>query len=208
MRGTIIAAESGKASVKITETSKVVEIDDTQLTRSNLVNEIYASDVSEATFLNEANLFETIRRRYNNFIIYTQCADTCVAVNPFKVLPVYAPYVVSAYASNKSENLPPHIFNVANRAYEGLLRNRENQSIVLTGECGSGKTIINNKLLQYFARLTAGPSESLETATIDETLLQSVPLLEAFGNAKMNRNENSSRFGKLTRLHFNQGKVL
>uniref|UniRef100_A0A8C5NX37 Myosin, heavy chain 15 n=1 Tax=Jaculus jaculus TaxID=51337 RepID=A0A8C5NX37_JACJA len=159
-------------------------------------------DVAMLTHLNEASVLHTLRRRYAHWMIYTYSGVFCVAINPYKLLPVYQKEVMVAYKGKRRPEAPPHIFAAADNAFQDMLRNGKNQSILFTGESGSGKTVNTNHVIRYFA-ITASLRESWrKEETLEEQILQVNPILETFGNAKTLRNDNSSRFGKFLRLHF------
>ncbi|NWU73645.1 MYSS protein, partial [Pterocles burchelli] len=132
----------------------------------------------------------------------------CVTVNPYKWLPVYNPEVVLAYRGKKRQEAPPHIFSISDNAYQFMLTDRENQSILITGESGAGKTVNTKRVIQYFATIAASGEKKKEDTsgkmqgTLEDQIISANPLLEAFGNAKTVRNDNSSRFGKFIRIHF------
>uniref|UniRef100_G3SCT3 Myosin-7 n=1 Tax=Gorilla gorilla gorilla TaxID=9595 RepID=G3SCT3_GORGO len=131
----------------------------------------------------------------------------CVTVNPYKWLPVYTPEVVAAYRGKKRSEAPPHIFSISDNAYQYMLTDRENQSILITGESGAGKTVNTKRVIQYFAVIAAigdrsKKDQSPGKGTLEDQIIQANPALEAFGNAKTVRNDNSSRFGKFIRIHF------
>uniref|UniRef100_A0A8C3KN01 Myosin motor domain-containing protein n=1 Tax=Calidris pygmaea TaxID=425635 RepID=A0A8C3KN01_9CHAR len=130
----------------------------------------------------------------------------CVTVNPYKWLPVYNPEVVLAYRGKKRQEAPPHIFSISDNAYQFMLTDRENQSILITGESGAGKTVNTKRVIQYFATIAASGEKKKEekqpTGKMRDQIISANPLLEAFGNAKTVRNDNSSRFGKFIRIHF------
>ncbi|NXH43391.1 MYH6 protein, partial [Dicaeum eximium] len=131
----------------------------------------------------------------------------CVTVNPYKWLPVYDPQVVAAYRGKKRNEVPPHIFSISDNAYQYMLTDRENQSILITGESGAGKTVNTKRVIQYFASIAAIGDRKKDAAnsskgTLEDQIIQANPALEAFGNAKTVRNDNSSRFGKFIRIHF------
>ncbi|XP_073525299.1 myosin-3-like, partial [Phyllobates terribilis] len=142
------------------------------------------------------------------FVLQTYSGLFCVTVNPYKWLPVYNPEVVAAYRGKKRQEAPPHIFSISDNAYQFMLTDRENQSILITGESGAGKTVNTKRVIQYFATIAAiGDTKKKESGsgmkgTLEDQIIQANPLLEAFGNAKTVRNDNSSRFGKFIRIHF------
>ncbi|XP_039253980.1 myosin heavy chain, skeletal muscle, adult-like [Styela clava] len=175
-------------------------------------------DMANLTYLNEPSVLYNLRRRYEKFMIYTYSGLFCVTVNPYKYLPVYETYVVSCYKGRRRAETPPHIFAIADNAYNDMLRNRENQSMLITGESGAGKTVNTKKVIQYFATVAAlGEAAKVVDdhqpktkmgGTLEDQIIQANPAMEAFGNAKTIRNDNSSRFGKFIRIHFgNTGKL-
>ncbi|CAL8337347.1 unnamed protein product [Merluccius merluccius] len=168
-------------------------------------------DMATLTNLNEASVLFNLRRRYASWMIYTYSGLFCVTVNPYKWLPVYTPPVVAAYKGKRRSEVPPHIYAIADNAYNDMLRNRENQSMLITGESGAGKTVNTKRVIQYFAIVAAlgeGPAKKgkylfyKQQGTLEDQIIEANPAMEAFGNAKTLRNDNSSRFGKFIRIHF------
>ncbi|NXH86365.1 MYH7 protein, partial [Edolisoma coerulescens] len=173
-------------------------------------------DMAMLTHLNEASVLHNLKRRYSHWMIY---------VSPWhpwagEWLPVYTAPVVAAYKGKRRTEAPPHIYSIADNAYNDMLRNRENQSMLITGESGAGKTVNTKRVIQYFAIVAAlgdtpgkkvipsgsvGPHTSFGfvfQGTLEDQIIEANPAMEAFGNAKTIRNDNSSRFGKFIRIHF------
>ncbi|XP_062318746.1 myosin, heavy chain 7B, cardiac muscle, beta a isoform X2 [Osmerus eperlanus] len=167
-------------------------------------------DMAMLTHLNEASVLFNLRRRYAAWMIYTYSGLFCVTVNPYKWLPVYTAPVVAAYKGKRRSEAPPHIYSIADNAYNDMLRNRENQSMLITGESGAGKTVNTKRVIQYFAIVAAlgeaaakkGSAATKMGGTLEDQIIEANPAMEAFGNAKTLRNDNSSRFGKFIRIHF------
>ncbi|KAG8196055.1 hypothetical protein JTE90_007800 [Oedothorax gibbosus] len=167
-------------------------------------------DVSSLTYLNEASVMYNLRDRYNCNLIYTYSGLFCVAINPYKRFPIYTNRVVQMYKGKRRGEMPPHIFAVSDGAYNDMLQNRENQSMLITGESGAGKTENTKKVIAYFANVGAiskgakdkKDKEASKKGNLEDQVIQTNPVLEAFGNAKTVRNDNSSRFGKFIRIHF------
>eukprot|EP00061_Rhincodon_typus_P017886 g46800.t1 len=166
-------------------------------------------DMAMMTHLNEACVLFNLKDRYAAWMIYTYSGLFCVTVNPYKKLPVYGSEVVTAYKGKKRQEAPPHIFSISDNAYQSMLTDRENQSILITGESGAGKTVNTKYVIQYFATIAALGDvckKKAETAkskgTLEDQIIQANPLLEAFGNAKTIRNDNSSRFQAIDILGF------
>lgn len=176
--------------------------------------------MSNLTFLNDASVLYVLRARYSSMLIYTYSGLFCVVINPYKRLPIYTDSVARMFMGKRRTEMPPHLFAVSDEAYRNMLQNGENQSMLITGESGAGKTENTKKVISYFASVGASqaeldrggkkdPNESKEPkVTLEDQIVQTNPVLEAFGNAKTVRNNNSSRFGKFIRIHFNKiGRV-
>uniref|UniRef100_A0A8B9YY54 Myosin heavy chain 2 n=1 Tax=Buteo japonicus TaxID=224669 RepID=A0A8B9YY54_9AVES len=205
-KGKIKAAQDGKITVE-TEDGRtlVVKSDDVYAMNPPKFDRI--EDVAMLTHLHEPAVLYNLKDRYSSWMIYTYSGLFCVTVNPYKWLPVYNPEVVLAYRGKKRQEAPPHIFSISDNAYQFMLTDRENQSILITGESGAGKTVNTKRVIQYFATIAASgdlvkKKESLMKGTLEDQIISANPLLEAFGNAKTVRNDNSSRFGKFIRIHF------
>ena len=130
--------------------------------------------------------------------IYTYCGIVLVAINPYADLPLYGPDIIRAYRGHSMGELEPHIFAVAEEAYAKLEREKCDLSIIVSGESGAGKTVSAKYAMRYFAAVGGNESET----QIEKKVLASSPIMEAIGNAKTTRNDNSSRFGKFTKLLF------
>ncbi|XP_051006310.1 myosin-15 [Acomys russatus] len=191
----------GKVIVE-TRDAKSLRIQEDKIQQMNPAQFEMTEDLSMLFYLNEASVLHTLRRRYDNWMIYTYAGLFCVAINPYKWLPVYQKEVMAAYKGKRRSEAPPHIFAVANCAFQDMLRNGENQSILFTGESGAGKTVNTKLTIQYFATMAAISEPKKKLRILDDQVVQMNPILEAFGNAKTLRNDNSSRFGKLIRMHF------
>uniref|UniRef100_A0A8D0N2C7 Myosin heavy chain 3 n=1 Tax=Sus scrofa TaxID=9823 RepID=A0A8D0N2C7_PIG len=217
--------EYAKGKIKSTQDGKVtVETEDNRAHRApfpfqTLVvkpEDVYAmnppkfdriEDMAMLTHLNEPAVLYNLKDRYTSWMIYTYSGLFCVTVNPYKWLPVYNPEVVEGYRGKKRQEAPPHIFSISDNAYQFMLTDRENQSILITGESGAGKTVNTKRVIQYFATIAATgdlakKKDSKMKGTLEDQIISANPLLEAFGNAKTVRNDNSSRFGKFIRIHF------
>uniref|UniRef100_A0A8C9Y9J7 Uncharacterized protein n=1 Tax=Sander lucioperca TaxID=283035 RepID=A0A8C9Y9J7_SANLU len=159
-------------------------------------------DMAMLTHLNEASVLFNLKRRFSMWMIYTYSGLFCVTINPYKWLPVYSAAVVGAYKGRRRVETPPHIYAVADNAYNDLLQNRENQSMLITGESGAGKTVNTKRVIQYFAIVAALGENVKKGINLEDQIIEANPAMEAFGNAKTIRNDNSSRFGKFIRIHF------
>ncbi|KOC60849.1 Myosin heavy chain 95F [Habropoda laboriosa] len=161
----------------------------------------YTKDVEDncaLMYLNEATLLNNIRTRYFKDRIYTYVANILIAVNPYcEVRDLYSTETIKDYKGKSLGETPPHVFAIADKAFRDMKVLKQSQSIIVSGESGAGKTESTKYLLRYLCDLwgsTAGP--------IEQKILDANPVLEAFGNAKTKRNNNSSRFGKFMEVHF------
>uniref|UniRef100_A0A8B9JXH2 Myosin Ic, paralog a n=1 Tax=Astyanax mexicanus TaxID=7994 RepID=A0A8B9JXH2_ASTMX len=150
-------------------------------------------------YTSEAAFIENLRRRYRENLIYTYIGSVLVSVNPYKELEIYSKQHMERYRGVNFYEISPHIFALADNSYRAVRTERKDQCILISGESGAGKTEASKKILQYYT--TMCPTRN-NTHSIRERLLQSTPVLEAFGNAKTLRNDNSSRFGKYMDVQF------
>lgn len=256
----VVQADTGKRCL--------VNKDDVQKTNPSKFNKV--EDMAELTCLNEASVLHNLKERYYSGLIYTYSGLFCVVVNPYRRLSIYNDENIEMYKGKKRHEVPPHIFAVTDNAYRSMLQDREDQSILCTGESGAGKTENTKKVIQYLAYVASSKprlpnpnaiggdismensqsftdgdisnhqptvtplahlnnnnikdhsTNSIYTELNDSTqstpqtptsayshsvelerqLLQANPILEAFGNAKTVKNDNSSRFGKFIRVNF------
>ncbi|XP_063607359.1 myosin heavy chain, muscle-like isoform X2 [Penaeus indicus] len=160
-------------------------------------------DVSNLTFLNDPSVFYVLKSRYQAKLIYTYSGLFCIAVNPYKRYPIYTNRAVKIYIGKRRNEVPPHLFAICDGAYQNMNQERQNQSMLITGESGAGKTENTKKVLSYFANVGATEKKEGENKqNLEDQIIQTNPILEAYGNAKTTRNDNSSRFGKFIRVHF------
>merc|ERR1711887_371526 len=172
-------------------------------------------DVSNMTYLNEASVLWNLKARYVTKLIYTYSGLFCVVINPYKRYPIYTNRVVQMYIGKRRNEVPPHLFAASDGAYQQMMNNAKDQSMLITGESGAGKTENTKKVITYFAILgatevkkKAGEPEAEKKANLEDRIVNTNPILESYGNAKTIRNDNSSRFGKFTRIYFNSmGKL-
>ncbi|XP_054553286.1 myosin-14 [Talpa occidentalis] len=206
--------ESGEeAEVELAESGRRVRLPRDQIQRMNPPKFSKAEDMAELTCLNEASVLHNLRERYYSGLIYTYSGLFCVVINPYKQLPIYTEAIVEMYRGKKRHEVPPHVYAVTEGAYRSMLQDREDQSILCTGESGAGKTENTKKVIQYLAHVASSPKGRKEPGVpgsagtmsygeLERQLLQANPILEAFGNAKTVKNDNSSRFGKFIRINF------
>ncbi|KAG8128967.1 hypothetical protein E2320_016372 [Naja naja] len=201
IKGCVQSREGGQVTVK-TEKGEIFSMNPPKYDK--------IEDMAMMTHLHEPAVLYNLKERYAAWMIYTYSGLFCVTVNPYKWLPVYNPEVVNAYRGKKRQEAPPHIFSISDNAYQFMLTDRENQSVLITGESGAGKTVNTKRVIQYFATVAAATDKKKDEpaqqgkmqGTLEDQIISANPLLEAFGNAKTVRNDNSSRFGKFIRIHF------
>uniref|UniRef100_I3IZY8 Myosin heavy chain, fast skeletal muscle n=1 Tax=Oreochromis niloticus TaxID=8128 RepID=I3IZY8_ORENI len=207
VKGKLVKKEGGKATVD-TLGGKTVTVKEDDIHPMNPPKFDKIEDMAMMTHLNEPAVLFNLKERFASWMIYTYSGLFCVVVNPYKWLPVYDAQVVVAYRGKKRVEAPPHIFSISDNAYQFMLTDRENQSILITGESGAGKTVNTKRVIQYFAIIAMTASKKAEPTpgkmqgSLEDQIIAANPLLEAYGNAKTVRNDNSSRFGKFIRIHF------
>uniref|UniRef100_A0A8C0BUU4 Myosin heavy chain 11 n=1 Tax=Buteo japonicus TaxID=224669 RepID=A0A8C0BUU4_9AVES len=207
-----IKEEKGdEVTVELAENGKKVTLSKDDIQKMNPPKFSKVEDMAELTCLNEASVLHNLRERYFSGLIYTYSGLFCVVINPYKQLPIYSEKIIDMYKGKKRHEMPPHIYAIADTAYRSMLQDREDQSILCTGESGAGKTENTKKVIQYLA-VVASSHKGKKDITLclwknpfgelEKQLLQANPILEAFGNAKTVKNDNSSRFGKFIRINF------
>ncbi|KHF99826.1 Unconventional myosin-Va [Gossypium arboreum] len=194
-----IISSSGTESVISFPEGKVLKVNSDSLIPANPDILDGVDDLMQLSYLNEPSVLYNLQYRYNQDMIYTKAGPVLVAVNPFKEVPLYGNDYIQAYKNKSIES--PHVYAIADTAIREMSRDEVNQSIIISGESGAGKTETAKIAMQYLAALGGGSG-------IEYEILKTNPILEAFGNAKTLRNDNSSRFGKLIEIHFSEtGKI-
>ncbi|KAG6732379.1 hypothetical protein I3842_01G174300 [Carya illinoinensis] len=165
-------------------------------------------DMTKLAYLHEPGVLQNLRCRYDINEIYTYTGNILIAVNPFRRLPhLYDSHMMQQYKGAAIGELSPHPFAIADAAYRLMINEGISQSILVSGESGAGKTESTKMLMQYLAYM-GGKAAAEGRRSVEQQVLESNPVLEAFGNAKTVRNNNSSRFGKFVEIQFNQrGKI-
>nr|XP_027111216.1 myosin-9-like [Coffea arabica] len=164
-------------------------------------------DMTKLSYLHEPGVLQNLKSRYELNEIYTYTGNILIAINPFQKLPhLYDPHMMVQYKGAPLGELSPHVFAVADVAYRQMVKEGKSNSILVSGESGAGKTETTKMLMRYLAFL--GGRAATEGRTVEQQVLESNPVLEAFGNAKTVRNNNSSRFGKFVEIQFDkQGRI-
>ncbi|KAM3408668.1 hypothetical protein ACQJBY_001630 [Aegilops geniculata] len=189
---TVITTSGDESVLKVPE-GKVLRLKTESLQPANPEILDGVDDLMQLSYLSEPSVLYNLQYRYSQDMIYTKAGPVLVAVNPFKKVALYGNEYIKAYRNKTMDS--PHVYAIADSALREMKRDEVNQSIIISGESGAGKTETAKIAMQYLASLGGGSG-------IEYEILQTNPILEAFGNAKTLRNDNSSRFGKLIEIHF------
>ncbi|CAD6193083.1 unnamed protein product [Caenorhabditis auriculariae] len=206
--GAIKKETNDEVVVELCDSNRQVTLSKDDVQKANPPKFDKVEDMSELTYLNEASVLHNLKERYYSSLIYTYSGLFCVVINPYKKLPIYSESLIEEFKGKKRHEMPPHIFAIADTAYRHMLQEREDQSILCTGESGAGKTENTKKVIQYLAHVAGASRPKNSTLPVhakgelEHQLLQANPILEAFGNSKTVKNDNSSRFGKFIRINF------
>ncbi|KAJ0251477.1 Myosin-4 [Hirschfeldia incana] len=195
-----IQSASGDAVCVVLSNKEVVEVSMKGILPANPDVLEGVDDLIQLSYLNEPSVLYNLRVRYSQDLIYSKAGPVLIAVNPFKKVQIYGNDIRSAY--QKKALAAPHVYAVADAAFDEMMREEKNQSIIISGESGAGKTETAKYAMQYLEALGGC------NFGVDNEILKTNCILEAFGNAKTSRNDNSSRFGKLMEIHFSaKGKI-
>ncbi|XP_061883034.1 myosin-9-like isoform X2 [Entelurus aequoreus] len=207
--GSVKEEHGEECVVELSDSGRKVKVNKDDIQKMNPPKFNKVEDMAELTCLNEASVLHNLKERYYSGLIYTYSGLFCVVINPYKYLPIYSEDIVNMYKGKKRHEMPPHIYAITDTAYRSMMQDREDQSILCTGESGAGKTENTKKVIQYLAHVASSfkskkdqGSAVLSHGELEKQLLQANPILEAFGNAKTVKNDNSSRFGKFIRINF------
>ncbi|XP_069557267.1 myosin-9-like isoform X1 [Brachyistius frenatus] len=207
--GSVKEERGDECVVELADSGKKIKVNKDDIQKMNPPKFSKVEDMAELTCLNEASVLHNLKERYYSGLIYTYSGLFCVVINPYKNLPIYSEEIVDMYKGKKRHEMPPHIYAITDTSYRSMMQDREDQSILCTGESGAGKTENTKKVIQYLAHVASSHktkkdqnSSVLSHGELEKQLLQANPILEAFGNAKTVKNDNSSRFGKFIRINF------
>jgi len=206
LEGLLESKDGNKVTVKVGGEMKVFK--EEQVCQVNPPKFDCSDDMASLTYLGDACVLWNSVIRYVNELIYTYSGLFCIAINPYKRFPIYTLRTMEIYVGKRRNECPPHIFAIAEGAYQGMMNSGMNQSILITGESGAGKTENTKKVISYFATICSSGKRKEGEASLEDKIVQTNPVLEAWGNAKTVRNDNSSRFGKFIRIHFNSSGKL
>ncbi|KAK3289251.1 hypothetical protein CYMTET_3312 [Cymbomonas tetramitiformis] len=202
--GEVKSKDGDKVVVKLPSGEKTIAC--TACHRKNPPTHGGVEDMTKLSYLHEPGVLNNLETRYTLDEIYTYTGSILIAVNPFHRLPhLYANHMMEQYKGVALGELSPHVFAVADAAYRAMSKEKQSQSILVSGESGAGKTETTKLIMQYLAYM-GGRKDAKRS--VEQQVLESNPLLEAFGNAKTVRNDNSSRFGKFVEIQFDgEGKI-
>ncbi|KAK4796631.1 hypothetical protein SAY86_028957 [Trapa natans] len=198
--GTILSTSGDQACVLLSNATSI-NVPTEELLPANPDVLDGVEDLIQLSYLNEPSILHSLQYRYSRDMIYSKAGPVLVAINPFKDTQIYGSDVITSYRNRAASS--PHVYTTADTAYNEMMRDEVNQSIIISGESGAGKTETAKIAMQYLAALGGG-----STVGIEHEILQTSCILEAFGNSKTSRNDNSSRFGKFIEIHFcTSGKI-
>ncbi|XP_006813001.1 unconventional myosin-VI-like [Saccoglossus kowalevskii] len=202
--GTIVDIGSETVTVELFENKKqVTALYDRVFPAEEDENKSVADNCA-LMYLNEATLLNNVKLRYKKQEIYTYVANILIAVNPYCEMPqLYSKETIKKYQGKSLGVLPPHVFAIADKAFRDMKVFKQSQAIIVSGESGAGKTESTKYILRYLTE-----SHGSGAGVIEQRIVEANPLLEAFGNAKTMRNNNSSRFGKFVEMHFSDKNVV
>ncbi|OBR08675.1 Myosin type ii heavy chain [Colletotrichum higginsianum IMI 349063] len=211
VRGWVVEEMEGSKILVQCDDGTQREVDAESVDKVNPAKFDKATDMAELTHLNEASVVHNLHMRYQADLIYTYSGLFLVTVNPYCPLPIYTNEYINMYKGRNREDTKPHIYAMADHAFRNLVDEGENQSILVTGESGAGKTENTKKVIQYLAAVAHSESpvkNKSQQSNLSQQILRANPILEAFGNAQTVRNNNSSRFGKFIRIEFNRAGAI
>merc|ERR1712141_533608 len=204
MKCMVVSNDGTKATVQCGHEKKVFK--STEIGQVNPPKFEKIEDMADLTYLNDASVFHNLDVRFKAKLIYTYSGLFCIVVNPYKRYPIYTATCVKLYLGKRRNEVPPHLWAITETAYRNMLTNTKNQSMLITGESGAGKTENTKKVIAYLAAVAVPPKKKGaddKKVSLEDQIVATNPILESYGNAKTSRNDNSSRFGKFIRIHFN-----
>ncbi|CAM5164421.1 unnamed protein product [Eretmochelys imbricata] len=195
-----ILLPEGKVKVKLDHDGAVLEVDEDDVEKANPPSCDRVEDLANLVYLNESSVLHTVRQRYGGNLIHTYAGPTMLVVNPLSSPSMYSEKVMHMFKGCRREDMSPHIYAVAQAAYRTMLMSRQDQSVVLLGSSGSGKTTCCQHLIQYLAT-TAGSTGKVFSVEKWQAICT---ILEAFGNSSSSVNGNATRFSQIVSLDFDQ----
>uniref|UniRef100_A0AAZ3SNW0 Myosin-9 n=1 Tax=Oncorhynchus tshawytscha TaxID=74940 RepID=A0AAZ3SNW0_ONCTS len=204
--GSVKEERGEECLVELADSGKKVKVNKDDIQKMNPPKFSKVEDMAELTCLNEASVLHNLKERYYSGLIYTYSGLFCVVINPYKNLPIYSEEIVDMYKGKKRHEMPPHIYAITDTAYRSMMQGKRRSFFTTSGESGAGKTENTKKVIQYLAHVASSHKTKKDQphsgGELEKQLLQANPILEAFGNGKTVKNDNSSRFGKFIRINF------
>ncbi|XP_068126217.1 unconventional myosin-XVIIIa isoform X5 [Hyperolius riggenbachi] len=190
----------GKLKIRLEHDGSTLDVDEDDIEKANPPSHDRVEDLASLVYLNEASVLNTLRQRYGANLIHTYAGPTMVIMNPMSSPSIYSEKVMHMFKGCRKEDTSPHIYGIAQAAYWNMLMTRQDQSIVLLGSSGSGKTTSCQHLIQYVATVSGSTGKILSA----EKWQAVYTILEAFGNSSTNLNGNATRFSQIISLDFDQ----
>ncbi|XP_077336512.1 unconventional myosin-XVIIIa isoform X15 [Lithobates pipiens] len=190
----------GKEKIRLEHDGSILDVDEDDIEKANPPSHDRVEDLAMLVYLNEASVLHTLRQRYGGNLIHTYAGPAMVIMNPMSSPSIYSEKVMHMFKGCRREDTSPHIYGVAQAAYWNMLMTRQDQSIVLLGSSGSGKTTSCQHLIQYLATVSGSTGKILSA----EKWQAVYTILEAFGNSSTNLNGNATRFSQIISLDFDQ----
>ncbi|XP_043910377.1 unconventional myosin-XVIIIa isoform X3 [Protopterus annectens] len=190
----------GKVKIKLDSNGTILDVDEEDVEKANPPSFDRSEDLASLLYLNESSVLHTLRQRYGGNLIHTFAGPNMVVINPLSSPSMYSEKVMHMFKGCRKEDSSPHIYSVAQTAYRNMLMNRQDQSIVLLGSSGSGKTTNSQHLVQYLVTIAGNTSKIFSV----EKWQAAYTILEAFGNSTTCMNGNATRFSQIISLDFDQ----
>uniref|UniRef100_A0A8D0A0K6 Myosin XVIIIAa n=1 Tax=Sander lucioperca TaxID=283035 RepID=A0A8D0A0K6_SANLU len=194
----------GKVKIRLESDGSLLDVDEDDVEKANPPMFDRVEDLASLQYLNESSVMHSLRQRYGGNLVHTHAGPNMVVVNPISAPSMYSEKVMQMFKGCRREDTAPHIYSMAQAAYRNLLTTRQDQSIVLLGKSGSGKTTNCQHILQYLVTIAGSTNKSFST----EKWQAVYTVLEAFGNASTCMNGNASRFSHIVSLDFDQAGLV
>uniref|UniRef100_A0A8D2DFA4 Unconventional myosin-XVIIIa n=1 Tax=Sciurus vulgaris TaxID=55149 RepID=A0A8D2DFA4_SCIVU len=196
-----LSLPEGKVRVKLDHDGAILDVDEDDVEKANAPSCDRLEDLASLVYLNESSVLHTLRQRYGASLLHTYAGPSLLVLSPRGAPAVYSEKVMHMFKGCRREDMAPHIYAVAQTAYRAMLMSRQDQSIILLGSSGSGKTTSCQHLVQYLATIAGTSGNKVFSVEKWQALYT---LLEAFGNSPTIMNGNATRFSQILSLDFDQ----